>query len=128
MCSHKVKRIFKCRHVETIFLPLFNLNSNNFFKLDLYFKLIFLNRSFIRLPAKYLDPMTQLPYKNIQTFRLLREAYYQQLEARSDVNDTSQNPELSRWLEWRQKNRRNSQRNTVRLEPASSLSIPPVSS
>jgi len=26
------------------------------------------------LPAKYLDPMTQLPYKNVQTFRLLREA------------------------------------------------------
>ncbi|XP_019695821.1 vacuolar protein sorting-associated protein 72 homolog isoform X2 [Harpegnathos saltator] len=77
-----------------------------------------------RLPAKYLDPMTQLPYKNIQTFRLLREAYYQQLEARSDVNETSQNPELMRWLEWRQKNHSNSQRNTIRLEPAS-LTLPP---
>ncbi|XP_014484443.1 PREDICTED: vacuolar protein sorting-associated protein 72 homolog [Dinoponera quadriceps] len=77
-----------------------------------------------RLPAKYLDPMTQLPYKNVQTFRLLREAYYQQLEARSDINDTSQNPELSRWIEWRQKNHSNSQRNTVRLEPAS-MPAPP---
>lgn len=75
-----------------------------------------------RLPAKYLDPMTQLPYKNLQTFRLLREAYYQQLEARSDVNDTSQNPELLRWLEWRQKSHGNLQRNTIRLESAS---LPP---
>ncbi|KAG7207701.1 hypothetical protein KM043_009319 [Ampulex compressa] len=72
-----------------------------------------------RLPAKYLDPMTHLPYKNVQTFRLLREAYYQQLEARTDINDTSQTPELLRWLEWRQKNHGGSQRNTVRLEPAS---------
>ncbi|OAD52512.1 Vacuolar protein sorting-associated protein 72 like protein [Eufriesea mexicana] len=73
-----------------------------------------------RLPAKYLDPMTQLPYKNVQTFRLLREAYYQQLEARTDINDTSQSPDLLRWLEWRQKNHDGlAQRNTVRLEPAS---------
>ncbi|XP_018403395.1 PREDICTED: vacuolar protein sorting-associated protein 72 homolog isoform X2 [Cyphomyrmex costatus] len=72
-----------------------------------------------RLAAKYLDPMTQLPYKNVQTFRLLREAYYQQLEGRTDLNDTSQSPELSRWLEWRQKNHGNSQRNTIRLESAS---------
>lgn len=67
----------------------------------------------------WIDPMTQLPYKNVQTFRLLREAYYQQLEARTDVNDTSQSPELLRWLEWRQKNHSGSQRNTIRLEPAS---------
>lgn len=63
--------------------------------------------------------MTQLPYKNVQTFRLLREAYYQQLEARTDINDTSQNSELLRWLESRQKTHSNLQRNTVRLESAS---------
>ncbi|KOC67922.1 Vacuolar protein sorting-associated protein 72 like protein [Habropoda laboriosa] len=74
-----------------------------------------------RLPAKYQDPMTQLPYKNVQTFRLLREAYYQQLEARTDINDTSQSPDLLRWLEWRQKNHGGAQRNTVRLEPASAM-------
>lgn len=73
-----------------------------------------------RLPAKYLDPMTHLPYKNVQTFRLLREAYYQQLEARTDINDTSQSPELLRWIEWRQRSHGgHAQRNTVRLEPAS---------
>ncbi|XP_047358004.1 vacuolar protein sorting-associated protein 72 homolog [Vespa velutina] len=72
-----------------------------------------------RLPAKYLDPMTQLPYKNVQTLRLLREAYYRQLEARSDVNDSSLSPELLRWLEWRQKNCGTNYRSTIRLEPAS---------
>lgn len=77
-----------------------------------------------RLPAKYLDPMTHLPYKNVQTFRLLREAYYQQLEARSDINDLSQSSELLRWLEWRQRNHGGGQRNTIRLEPASA----PISS
>lgn len=71
-----------------------------------------------RLPAKYLDPMTQLPYKNVQTLRLLREAYYRQLEARSDINDTSLSPELLRWLEWRQKNCGTNYRSTIRLEPA----------
>ncbi|KAL2715033.1 vacuolar protein sorting-associated protein 72 [Vespula squamosa] len=71
-----------------------------------------------RLPAKYLDPMTQLPYKNVQTLRLLREAYYRQLEARSDVNDSSLSPELLRWLEWRQKNCGTNYRSTIRLEPA----------
>lgn len=79
---------------------------------------------FFRLPAKYLDPMTQLPYKNVQTFRLIREAYYQQLEARTDPSDTTQSPELLRWLEWRQKNSLSgvSLKNTVRLEPASIFS------
>ncbi|KAK2582600.1 hypothetical protein KPH14_004888 [Odynerus spinipes] len=72
-----------------------------------------------RLPAKYLDPMTQLPYKNVQTLRLLREAYYRQLEARTDINDTSQSPELLRWIEWRQKNHGTNYRSTIRLEPAS---------
>ncbi|XP_066598942.1 vacuolar protein sorting-associated protein 72 homolog isoform X2 [Prorops nasuta] len=71
-----------------------------------------------RLPAKYFDPMTNLPYRNVQTFRLLREAYYQQLEARSDINDANLSPELLRWLEWKQKQQGNLHRNTVRLEPA----------
>lgn len=76
-----------------------------------------------RLPAKYLDPMTQLPYKNVQTLRLLREAYYRQLEARTDVTDTSQSPELLRWLEWRQKNHGTNYRSTIRLEPATISTI-----
>ncbi|XP_011501892.1 PREDICTED: vacuolar protein sorting-associated protein 72 homolog [Ceratosolen solmsi marchali] len=72
-----------------------------------------------RLPAKYCDPMTQLPYRNVQTFRLLRDAYYQQVETQSDLNNPLISTELARWLEWRQKNNQNFQRSTVRLEPAS---------
>lgn len=72
-----------------------------------------------RLPAKYMDPMTNLPFRNVQTFRLLRDVYYQQLEARSDINDSNINPNLLRWLEWRHKNNNTSQRNLIRLESAS---------
>ena len=35
-----------------------------------------------RLPAKYFDPVTQLPYANLQAFKIIREAYYQQLETK----------------------------------------------
>ena len=52
-----------------------------------------------RLPAKYFDPVTRLPYANLQAFRILREAYYTQLELKGDRND----PEVREWLEWRQK-------------------------
>ncbi|XP_053681115.1 vacuolar protein sorting-associated protein 72 homolog [Anopheles nili] len=52
-----------------------------------------------RLPARYYDPVTQLPYRNMQAFKILREAYYQQLEERGNLD----NPEVARWLEWRKK-------------------------
>jgi len=54
-----------------------------------------------RLPAKYFDPVTELPYANLQAFKIIREAYYQQLEARGDRTD----PEISSWLDWREKNK-----------------------
>lgn len=54
-----------------------------------------------RLPAKYFDPVTELPYANLQAFKIIREAYYQQLESKGDKSD----PEISQWLEWREKNR-----------------------
>lgn len=50
------------------------------------------------MPAKYLDPVTQLPYANMQTFRILREAYYQQLELKGD----RAKPDVAAWLDWRQ--------------------------
>ncbi|XP_058806864.1 vacuolar protein sorting-associated protein 72 homolog [Phymastichus coffea] len=75
-----------------------------------------------RFPAKYRDPMTHLPYRNVQTFRLLRDAYYHQVEATSDINDSEISPELARWLEYRQKNNQGIQRSTVRLEAASASS------
>lgn len=54
-----------------------------------------------RLPAKYFDPVTELPYANLQAFKIIREAYYQQLEAKGDRTD----PEVASWLEWRAKNK-----------------------
>ncbi|XP_030370614.1 vacuolar protein sorting-associated protein 72 homolog [Scaptodrosophila lebanonensis] len=50
-----------------------------------------------RLPARYFDPVTQQPYYSIQAFKILREAYYMQLEQRGN----SEQPELAKWLEWR---------------------------
>lgn len=52
-----------------------------------------------RLPARYFDPVTKLPYRNLQAFQILREAYYQQLEDRGNPD----NPDVSKWLEWRKK-------------------------
>lgn len=51
------------------------------------------------MPARYFDPITQLPYRNIQAFKILREAYYQQLEEKGN----SANPEVLKWLQWRKK-------------------------
>ncbi|CAB0034869.1 unnamed protein product [Trichogramma brassicae] len=76
-----------------------------------------------RYPAKYKDPVTNLPYRNIQTFRLLRDAYYQRLEAKANSIDLESNPELAQWIEYRHKYQSNTLRNTVRLEPASASSL-----
>ncbi|KAH8244184.1 hypothetical protein KR026_001806 [Drosophila bipectinata] len=51
-----------------------------------------------RLPARYFDPVTQQPYYSIQAFKILREAYYMQLEQQGNGSDQ---PELAKWLEWR---------------------------
>lgn len=52
-----------------------------------------------RLPARYFDPMTQQPYRNVQAFKILREAYYQQLEERCNADK----PDVQRWLAWRRR-------------------------
>ncbi|KAK5650448.1 hypothetical protein RI129_001477 [Pyrocoelia pectoralis] len=52
-------------------------------------------------PAKYVDPLTCLPYHDIQSFKLIREAYYQQLEAHGDKSD----PVMAKWLDWYEKNK-----------------------
>lgn len=51
-----------------------------------------------RTVARYFDPVTQVPYNNITTFRILREAYYHQLELRGNRS----NPVVAKWLEYRQ--------------------------
>lgn len=50
-----------------------------------------------RLPARYFDPVTQQPYYSMQVFKILREAYYLQLEERGNAD----NPDVAKWLEWR---------------------------
>lgn len=57
----------------------------------------------IRLPARYFDPVTQQPYYSIQAFKILREAYYMQLEEHGN----RKNPEVVQWLEWRKKVKEN---------------------
>ncbi|KAL7644779.1 UNVERIFIED_CONTAM: hypothetical protein RMT77_004592 [Armadillidium vulgare] len=56
-----------------------------------------------RLPARYFDPVTQLPYATLQAFRVLREAYYQQLEDKGDPR----NKEVAKWLSWRKEYKKN---------------------
>lgn len=52
-----------------------------------------------RLPAKYVDPMTKLPYRNLQALKIVREAYYQLVETSL--------PATNPWVEWRHKNKEN---------------------
>lgn len=65
-----------------------------------------------RLPAKYFDPVTQLPYHNIMAFKILRESYYQMLEVKGDQND----PDTAAWLTWR-KQWKESRAKSNKIEP-----------
>lgn len=50
-----------------------------------------------RLPARYIDPLTKQPSANLTGFRIIREAYYTQLEKKIDPRQ----PQVAKWLEWR---------------------------
>ncbi|XP_054715071.1 vacuolar protein sorting-associated protein 72 homolog [Uloborus diversus] len=52
-----------------------------------------------RLPARYFDPLTKQPSANLGAFRVIREAYYSQLEKKVDPRQ----PHIAKWLEWRKK-------------------------
>lgn len=58
--------------------------------------------SMTKLPAKYIDPVTKLPYRNVQALKIIREAYYQLLET---IGPNENVPNLDKWLEWRQKSK-----------------------
>nr|XP_022903798.1 vacuolar protein sorting-associated protein 72 homolog [Onthophagus taurus] len=58
------------------------------------------------LPAKYIDPITCLPYHNSHCFRIIREAYYQQLEVQGDRS----NVQVAEWMKWYIKNKDKVQR------------------
>lgn len=65
-----------------------------------------------RLPAKYFDPITQLPYRNLQAFKILREAYYQQMEEKGCL----ENDLVSKWIQHRKiikENRNRTLRNGI---------------
>lgn len=55
--------------------------------------------SITKLPARYLDPITRLPYRNKEAFKVIREAYYQYLEAWADPKLV----DLDKWLAYRAK-------------------------
>lgn len=50
-------------------------------------------------PAKYIDPVTQLPYFSQTEFKIIRESYYRMLEAQNSSDD----PALAQWLAWRKR-------------------------
>jgi len=49
------------------------------------------------LPAKYLDPLTKLPYATAEAFKIIRESYYKYIEEKGDKND----PSVASWLQSR---------------------------
>ncbi|GAB6019123.1 Vacuolar protein sorting-associated protein 72, variant 2 [Chamberlinius hualienensis] len=73
-----------------------------------------------RLPARYYDSVTQMPYANLQAFKVLREAYYQQLEQKGDPKQ----PDVAAWIEWRKKTK--SQPSTVNRLPSAIHQQTPV--
>lgn len=50
-----------------------------------------------RLPARYFDPLTKQPSANLTAYRIIREAYYTQLEKKVDPRQ----PHVAKWLDWR---------------------------
>lgn len=55
--------------------------------------------SITKQPARYFDPVTRLPYRNKEAFKVIREAYYQYLEAWADPKLL----DLEKWLAFRAK-------------------------
>ncbi|XP_066252127.1 vacuolar protein sorting-associated protein 72 homolog isoform X1 [Euwallacea similis] len=53
------------------------------------------------LPALYLDPITELPYRNSTCFKIIRQSYYQEMEKNGD----KENPMVSDFLKWYAKNK-----------------------
>lgn len=77
-----------------------------------------------RLPAKYVDPRTGCPFRNVRAFKVIREAYYSQLDlkiAKGTVEGLDP-IELEKWIPYRAKV--NQQKNAhsagrLRLDPSS---------
>lgn len=64
-----------------------------------------------RQPARYFDPVTHIAYANLQGYRVLREAYYNQLESKGDMRQ----PEVAAWIEWRRRTKAVNQQQAAAL-------------
>lgn len=94
---------FSCNRVERSFVTFENDLDNECF--DAIFNKSAAKRKtdmicpLTRLPAKYVDPLTKLPYRSVQALKIIREAYYQLVETSL--------PPANPWVEWRQKQKEN---------------------
>uniref|UniRef100_A0A146LNE8 Vacuolar protein sorting-associated protein 72 homolog n=1 Tax=Lygus hesperus TaxID=30085 RepID=A0A146LNE8_LYGHE len=73
-------------------------------------------------PARYFDPRTEVPFRSVQTFKVIREAYYVQLDQKVAKGTTEglDKDELEKWIAWRQKqNAAKQAQNRIRIEPSS---------
>ena len=53
-----------------------------------------------RMPARYFDPISQLPYANAEAFRFIRHYYYSSLKMYGNTNQT----DVKQWIDWSHKN------------------------
>uniref|UniRef100_A0A0V0GAU9 Vacuolar protein sorting-associated protein 72 homolog n=1 Tax=Triatoma dimidiata TaxID=72491 RepID=A0A0V0GAU9_TRIDM len=77
-----------------------------------------------RLPAKYVDPRTECAFRNVRAFKVIREAYYTQIDAKvaRGVTEGLDPAELEKWIPYRAKvnSQKAAQTTTrIRLDPAS---------
>ncbi|XP_065200689.1 vacuolar protein sorting-associated protein 72 homolog [Planococcus citri] len=55
-----------------------------------------------KMVAKYVDPITELPFYNGNAFRCIREGYYHHLDQKGNKFD----PQVTAWLEWYKNNKK----------------------
>lgn len=95
---------FSCNRIERSFITFENDLDNKCFD-DAFNKTAAKRKTdmicpLTRQPAKYVDPMTKLPYRNLQALKIIREAYYQLVETSL--------PATNPWVEWRQRQKETS--------------------
>lgn len=116
MAASDAAKVAEKQRCERTFITFENDISNKVF--DSYFPTQTKKRrreqlcAVTRLPARYFDPVTQLPYHNIMAFKILRESYYQMLEGKGDQGD----PQTAAWLAWR-KQWKETKGKSIKIEP-----------
>lgn len=64
------------------------------------------------MPAKYVDPVTCVPYHNSTCLKIIRLAYYDYLENNGDKS----NPIVAEFLKWLSRNKRKLRRELLMPE------------